>query len=337
MTHDAGGTARAQLARSRLRYSRDPQKIDEHRADAESAIEVLAGLKDELGLFWAWDFLASLHYGQGRCSAAEAAWERSISHARRAGSRRDEVAGRSSLAAVALWGPLHQAQALRRCEQILGEVDPDLTGRALVLGLVGCLHALEGKFDEARAFIAQREAIFTEFGLAVESAWHAHSAGWIEMLAGEFETAERILRRGYEELERIGARTQLQVVGSYLARTLAMRAKWEEANRLASFVEELDPTGIAEVASARCTQGRAAANLGRPTEGVRLAMEGLQLIDQTEFLLDRADARMDLAEVLSHARRPEEAAQALAEAQELHKQKGNAVAAERTATLLTTG
>jgi predicted ATPase/class 3 adenylate cyclase len=337
VTHDAGGAARAQLAFSRLRYSTDPRKIDEHRADAESAIAVLAGLRDELGLVRAWDFLAWLQYGQGRCSAAEAAWERSISHARRAGSRRDEVAGRSSLAAVALWGPMHQAQALRRCEEILGEVDSDLTGRALVLGLLGCLRALEGRFDEARALIAQREAIFTEVGLAVESAWHAHSAAWIEILAGEFETAECILRRGYEELERIGARTQLQVVGSYLARTLAVRAEWEEANRLASFVVELDPTAIAEVASARCTQGRAAANLGRPTEGVRLAMEGLQLIDQTEFLLDRADARMDLAEVLIHARRPEESAQALGEAQELHEQKGNAVAAERTATLLAAG
>jgi tetratricopeptide (TPR) repeat protein len=154
------------------------------------------------------------------------------------------------------------------------------------------------------------------------------------MLAGDPVTAERILRRGYETLEALGSRTQLQVVGSYLARALGLQGRWEEAERLAAEVEELDPTGFVEIASARCTRGRAAASLGRIDEGVRLAGAGLELIDSTDFLLDRADARVDLGEVLRLAGREDEADALLDEARRLHEQKGNTVSAARAAAQL---
>jgi thioredoxin-like negative regulator of GroEL len=69
-------------------------------------------------------------------------------------------------------------------------------------------------------------------------------------------------------------------------------------------------------------------------EGELLARQAVALIDQTEFPVDRADMRMDLAEVLRLAGRPDEAAQALMEALRLHEQKGNLVSAERTRALL---
>jgi class 3 adenylate cyclase/tetratricopeptide (TPR) repeat protein len=334
---DARAEARAKVALSYLRYTIQPREIGEHRSVAEQAIEVLVGLEDGLGLARAWDLVGWLEYGQGQCAAAEAAWERSIEHARRAGSARHELAGLSSLASVAVWGPTPRADALGRCEDILGMVQSHLAGRALVLGLLGCLQALEGRFEEARELVAQRDALFEEIGLRHESARHAHADAWIEMLAGDPVTAERILRRGYETLEELGGRTQLQVVGSYLARALGLQGRWEEAERLAADVERLDPTGIAEIASARCTRGRAAASLGRVEEGVGLARAGLEMIESTDFLLDRADARMELAEVLRLAGRHEEADALLDEARRLHDRKGNTVSAARAAAQLVGG
>ena len=331
---DPRAEARARVALSYLRYAIRPREIAEHRAVAEQAIETLGGLDDELGLARAWNLVGWLEYGQGQCAAAEAAWERSIAHARRAGSSRHELAGLSSLASVAVWGPTPRPVALRRCEDILALVHGHLAGRALLLGLLGCLHALEGRFDEARALVARRDALFEEIGLRHESARHAHADAWIEMLAGDPVAAEGILRRGYETLEELGGTAQLQVVGSYLARALQLQGRWEEAERLAADVERLDPTGIAEIASARCTRGKAAASLGRVDEGVRLARAGLEMIDSTDFLLDRADARMDLAEVLRLAGRGEEADALLDEARLLHEQKGNAVSAARAAAQL---
>jgi thioredoxin-like negative regulator of GroEL len=88
------------------------------------------------------------------------------------------------------------------------------------------------------------------------------------------------------------------------------------------------------LALARCARAKATGALGRVEEGERLAREAVALTDQTEFLVDRADARMDLAEVLVLAGRPDEAGEVLEDALRLHKQKGNLVSAERARALL---
>jgi class 3 adenylate cyclase/tetratricopeptide (TPR) repeat protein len=326
--------ARARVALANLHYSTEPGDLDQHREDAEAAIPMLEAAGDELGLTRAWDQLAWLHYGQGQSSAAEEAWERSIAHARNAGSRRDELAGLSWLASIALWGPMHREDARVRCEDVLERLRGDLADEALVLGLIGCLHALAGEFDEARDLQARRDAIFDDLALELEAARHSHSAGWIEMLAGDPERAEGILRGGYETLERLGAKTQLQVVGAYLARALSLQGRHDEADRLASFVEQLDPTGVAELASARCVRAISAAHRGQPEEGEQLARDGIAMIDSTDFLIDRADARMDLAEVLRIAGRHHHAMEVLEEARRLHAEKGNDVSAARADALL---
>jgi class 3 adenylate cyclase/tetratricopeptide (TPR) repeat protein len=326
--------ARARISLSELRYSTAPGDVAERRREVERAIEVLDSAHDELGLARAWDLFASLHHGLGRSSAAQAAWERSIEHARRAGSARDEVSGLSWLASVALWGPTPRVEARKRCEEILERVKGNLEEEANVLGLLGCLSALEGGFDEARSLQARRAAIFEELGLELPAAWVAHQTGWVELLADDAAAAELVLRPAYETLERTGANTQLQVVGSYLARALTLQGRYVEAERLALTIEELDPTGVAEIASARSARGKAVAALGRHEEGERLAVEAVALIDETDFLIDRADARMDLADILRSAGRSEEAAKVLEDALELHEQKGNVVSGDRAEALL---
>jgi tetratricopeptide (TPR) repeat protein len=258
----------------------------------------------------------------------------SIEHARSAGSRREELSGLSSLASVALWGPCHRLEALERCEHIQAQVKGNLEEEAYVLGLLGCLRALEGRFDDARALHRRRSAIYEELGLQLASAWHAHTEGWVELLAGDAVAAEDVLRRGYETLERMGAKTQLQVVGAHLARALSLQGRYADAERLAATVEELDPTGIAEIAAARCARAKAVARLGRPDEGARLARDAVEQIDRTDFLIDRADARVDLAEVLRIGGGSGESVALLHEARELNEQKGNIVSAEKVGALL---
>jgi class 3 adenylate cyclase/tetratricopeptide (TPR) repeat protein len=327
-------TARARVTLAELRYSTAPGDIERHRREAKQAIAILESAHDELGLARAWDLLASLHYGQGQSSEAENAWEQSIDHARRAGNRREELAGLGRLASVAVWGPMHRLDAIGRCEEILEGLRGDLAGEGHLFGLLGCLHALAGDFERARRLIGRREAIYEELGLRLATAWNAHSTAWVEMLAGEATAAESILRRAYDVLERMGAKAQLQVIGSYLSQTLTMQEHYEEAERLAASIEQLDPTGVAEIASARCARAKAVAHLGRPEEGERLAREGVALVDRTDFLVDRGEARIDLAEVLRVAGRGGDGAPLLAEAERLHEQKGNLVSAKRARALL---
>jgi class 3 adenylate cyclase len=326
--------ARTRLSSAELRYATEPGDIEQHRREAERAIRIFEEAGDELGLARAWDLAALMDYGQGQSAAAETAWERSIQHARGAGSRRDELAALAWLASAALWGPCPRLEARKRCEGILLRIRGDLEGEGHVLGVLGCLSALEGDFDEARALLLRRSAIFEELGLRLAPASHAHSDGWVEILAGNAGAAEEVLRRAYDTLERMGAKTQMQVLGSYLARALTMQGRYAEAEVLAKTVEELDPTGIAEVAAARCARAKAAARLGRQEEGERLARDAVALTDRTDFLLDRADARVDLADVLRLGGGRDESAQLLREARELNERKGNIVSARRVGSLL---
>ena len=111
--------ARARVALSELRYSTKPGGVAAHRSEAEHAIRAFERTGDELGLARAWNLLGSLHHGQGQSTAAKEARERSIEHARRAGSRPDELSGLSWLASVALWGPTHRIEAREHREEIL--------------------------------------------------------------------------------------------------------------------------------------------------------------------------------------------------------------------------
>jgi tetratricopeptide (TPR) repeat protein len=154
------------------------------------------------------------------------------------------------------------------------------------------------------------------------------------MLAGDAVAAESVLRPGYEKLAELGATGWQQVVGSLLTQAVCMRGRFEETERLALSVEELDLTSVAEVAVARAARARAITGLGRVEEGERLMREAVALIDQTEFLIDRAGVRMSLAETLLVAGRPDEASEVLQDALRLHEQKGNLVSAERTRALL---
>jgi hypothetical protein len=54
-----------------------------------------------------------------------------------------------------------------------------------------------------------------------------------------------------------------------------------------------------------------------------MARQGLALIDEGDFINDQADARMALAEVLELAGRPEVAADAVREALDRYRAKGN--------------
>jgi hypothetical protein len=332
--NEAPAGARARIALADLRATSGAESFPRLRREAERAIRALQRLGDDVGLAKGWAFLAWNDHVQGQEVAAQEEWARSIEHARRAGRRWDEVEGLTQLVWIAVWGPTPRVEALRRCEQNLEAVKGHPGFEAPLLGALSCLRALEGRFDDARALIARRAETLHELGLALEEAWGSWSAGWVELLAGDAVATEGVLRPAYKRLEEAGATGYLQIVGSHLAQAVCMQGRFEEAERLALLVEHLDPTSIAEVALARRARSKAIAALGRVEEGVRLAREGVALMDQTEFLVDRADARMDLTEVLRLADRPNDAVSVLEEALRLHEQKGNLVSAERARALL---
>ena len=80
----------------------------------------------------------------------------------------------------------------------------------------------------------------------------------------------------------------------------------------------------------RSARGRILAGQGRIEDAERLAREAVSLAALTDFVNTRADALVDLAQILREAGRLEEANAAVSEGLALYEKKGNSVAAGKT-------
>ena len=121
--------------------------------------------------------------------------------------------------------------AIERCEAIREEVSGDLVATADILQPLAGLHAMEGRFDEARALIAAADAAFEELGRTLGSAV-SHHAAIVELLAGDPVAAERLLRQGYAALEEMGEKPVLSTTAAFLGQALLAQGRHEEAGRV---------------------------------------------------------------------------------------------------------
>ena len=114
-------------------------------------------------------------------------------------------------------------EAVERCEAIFERAGDDRTIHAFVLDARSALEAMRGRFDEARAMVAQARATYAELGLNVMGANLAQTSGYVEMLAGDALAAEHEFRSGYEALRTMDEKDPLHCGGS--AREGALRPR----------------------------------------------------------------------------------------------------------------
>ena len=304
--------------------------------EATRAIAVFEQSGDERGLGKGWALLGLVHLERAEFAAAEAAWERAAEHASRAGDRRDEL---ESLAWVplAVWGgPTPAEQGLARCAELLerGGGDAKVTASAL-LAQAGFEAGL-GRFGEARTLIGRARAILEEVALTVWLAGPlAQFAGWVELLVGDPERAERELRWGYDTLTEIGELSWLSTVAALLAEALCAQGRDEEAERFARASD--DSSGAEDTYSHamwRSVLAKVLARRGAAADAQRLAAEAVALADSTDFLHLRWHVRLRQAEVLRLLGRGQEARPILEEAVEVAEAKGNTVGAVWARSLL---
>jgi tetratricopeptide (TPR) repeat protein len=204
--------------------------------------------------------------------------------------------------------------------------------RVGVLRHRGQLEAMRGDIATARVLIAEARSLAEELGLRnLLAAGVAQSAGEVELLAGDLSSAERYLRAGCEELERIGDWGHLVTIIPYLADSLLGQGRGEEA---ASMIERGLERTVADDADAqiglRRVRAQVLAQRGEVEEAERVARDAASRAAHTDYLTAHAQTVRDLAEVLELAGKQTEAAEALAEAVALYERKGNVVMAGRT-------
>jgi class 3 adenylate cyclase/tetratricopeptide (TPR) repeat protein len=306
---------RAVLARAYTRLFMDEVNAAERlRVAAERAVAVFAGMGDAAGLARAWDALSLVHSGACRWSDAADACRQGIEHARAAGERRLELRALAGLAYALYFGPTPVDDALSTVEE---EILPHMQGfpvaEATVLGVLGGLHGMQGRFDDARELHARGREIFAQLGPALPTTEGALNAADTELLADDPEQAELLLRGAYAALEGADETAIRSSVAAALAQALAARGRDDEALALTEESERATAADdVQPQVTWRAVRAAVLARRGEREEAERLAGEAVEIARE-------ADDPGLLAMALLAAGEDDEAA-------ELYDAKGNAAA-----------
>jgi tetratricopeptide (TPR) repeat protein len=322
---DSALGAQAQVGRMWLQLHTDPEgKTEAIRREVERIIPVLTQLEDERSLARASFLLVEIDWMGCRYGDAGETLERVAAHAARVGDRRQEMEALARLAAGLVYGPVHADEALRRCDQIRERARGDQRLDAGILLAEAELLAMLGRFDGVREKIDGAEAILQDLGLTLLALTAEEVRGAVEMLAGDPVAAERSLRRTYEGLERMGERGFLSTIGAELSQALYALRRYDDAEQYASMSDEAGASDdIATQLPVRGVRAKVMARRGQLAEAEEEARAAVEMARPTDALGLRADAFMDLAEVLGLVGRTDEALPALDEAARLFDAKGN--------------
>jgi class 3 adenylate cyclase/tetratricopeptide (TPR) repeat protein len=328
---DRRADARGRLSRLWLLLHTKPEgQTAAIQRGVEGIFPILEQAGDERGLAQATDLLVEVDWMACRYKAAERGLERVVRSAGLAGDRGREMSALARLAATVLLGPTHAEEGLRRSKEVRERASGDRRVEASVLMAEAQLQAMLGRFKGSHERIEQARAIFEDLGLGLWSSGADEALGSLERLAGNHAAAEQALRRGYEELERLGERGFLSTMAAELGQAVVAQGRLDEAERLARISEE---AGASDDAASQVMllgiRAKVDARKGDLDRAESQARRAVQLANATDALNMRGDAYMDLAEVVLLGARPKEAADSLEVAIRLYEGKGNVVSAER--------
>ncbi|MGQ0668968.1 MAG: ATP-binding protein [Actinomycetota bacterium] len=317
----------ANLVRLGVRFNTDPKGwSDEVLREAERAISIYEEIGDNAGQAMAWHLLGSVHGTACRYGAAEQASRMAVHHARLAGDRRQEARNLFSCAMCALYGPTPVAEAIEQCEEV--RTSGDRRAEALAMVGLGHLHAMEGRFEQARGLCRSGRAALEDLGGKVLAASTSIDSGPVELLADDPVAAEAELRQDYQVLAAMGEKYLLSTTAALLSQALYAQGREDEAEQLTFVSEETAaPDDVESQVIWRCVRGKVLAGRGRVEEGEALLRQAEKLIMDTEDIDVQGHVLTDLARVLLRADRREEAVSAIRAARSLFERKGNIVAA----------
>jgi class 3 adenylate cyclase len=317
---------------SQLAALADPKAL---RASAEAVVaaaEALAAAGDVAGEAKAHAVHAEALARLGEIGACEAALDKALAAARRAGDRRRANTVLSGAPLAALWGPSPVTRASGRCldvVRVLRITQGAPAVEAVALRCQAVLETLRGRSDAARRMIASSRRLVEELGIMQRLLEVDQSAGLIELLEGDAVAAERWLRPAYEGFRAHGLGVAAAQTAALLGRALLAQGRLSEAETLSRESEALAGDDFKAAIGWRGVRAEALAGRGEHAAALELARGAVEIAAATDDLLDHADARSALAVALRAAGRREEAEREEARAAGLWEQKGATLLAER--------
>jgi class 3 adenylate cyclase/tetratricopeptide (TPR) repeat protein len=291
----------------------------------EQTLPVFEAAGNDLALYIAYSALAEVAETRGQMDAGLEAFERAFAHARRVGHVPPAVLGRR--ASGRFFGSTPVSELLAWLDENEPRAGRDQFLRAYRAGSLAML----GRFDEARAILAEMRAELPERGGGVLLAnITAFESVWVELWAGDPAAAAGFAAEGFRLHEELGERMFLSGAAASRALTLYALDQLEEADDWAVRAADLGATDdITNGMLWRQVRAKVRAHRGAHTEAERLAREAVAMGEDTESPNGQGDAHADLAEVLLLGGQRDEAVAALETAVERYERKGNLVSAQR--------
>jgi hypothetical protein len=274
-------------------------------------------------------------HAMGHYERARDAYRRAAALSARGNDQIGESVARIHVVTMGLEGPT----SIR----VVAEMAADLTGwarrsghratEAIGLGLSARTEALEGHFGDARSLLADAMAINVDLDRRLNiAADHPRWIAIIETAADDLAAAEAGLRVGIERLERLGERGFVIHLRQELARILALRGRYGEAER------NLQPTDARMTIELLRINWRAVTALvlagqGHGVRAVPFAHEAVARSMRSDGLLHRGRALEDLARVLLLVGEGQEPVSAAARAVAVYRRKGATALADQVASV----
>ena len=283
---------------------------------------------DDAGLAQAWYLLGWVAWLGCRADEAVKALEPSIRHAEAAGSERARGQALHLMVGAYLYGPVHAARAIERCEVVMAQNAEQRRVAASTARALAGLYAQTGQFDRAHELIELDRTTTSDLGLRVAAAAAAELYGWVYYLEGRLEEAEAEYRRGLERFREMGERWSAATLAAGLAQVLHAQGRIDEA--IATAEESRDnapPDDLHTQIQWRGPYAKALASRGKVEAAQRIAQEAIVLARTTDFVNVQAAALADLAETLRLAGDVNRAQQLTQRAVALYEKKGNSAGA----------
>ena len=289
------------------------------------ALPVLEATGDDVALYIGYSAFADVGHIRGHHSAALEAYEHAVVHGQRAGLPQEFLGWR---AAFRFYGPTPVPELLAWLDEYEPRAGRDQWLRSYRAGGLAML----GRFDEARAILAETRAELVERGgglrLAMTTGLESTA---MELLAGDPAAAAEFGVEGCRLFEELGDAGFLSSAACNLAQALYQLDRLDEADEWAGRGKELGAEDDASTQMQwRGVRAKVLARRGRHADAETLAREAVMICETTDLLDQQGDVYSELAEVLLLAGDHGGAAAAFGEALARYERKGNLVAAQRT-------
>jgi class 3 adenylate cyclase/tetratricopeptide (TPR) repeat protein len=307
------------------------------RAAATEAIEVFAATEDHGGLSRAWGLRAEVHYLLARFEAAAEAMSRAERHARAAGDEVEEREDAVGTTTVLVPGPRPLVDVIAVCDDLERRYGGDGAVAARLHQARATIAAMRGDERRARAALAAAREGFERLGQAFWLATAAVTEGHLETLVGDRGAAHAALRRGLDELVRIGDRAQAATVAAVLACELETDDRAELEQLVAFASDNAHPDDLEAQVRVCLARAHLLGVAGDLEAALATAREAVAAAEPSDALVLQADAHLALARSALAVGSGRDVIDAAARAHELYRRKGHTVGVALAAALVGDG